>query len=68
MKFFYEQQVLEDLKDIDKTQIHMLLDYFENQYTHSRKLKEKGHVFKTGPWRILFVLEVDQIRVLRIIQ
>ena len=46
----------------------MLLDYFENQYTHSRKLKEKGHVFKTGPWRILFVLEVDQIRVLRIIQ
>lgn len=68
MKILYEKQVMEDLKGIDKTQVHMLLDYFESKYTQSEKIKEKGHVFKTGPWRILFIMESNQIRVLRIIR
>ncbi|NLC64981.1 MAG: hypothetical protein GX753_04855 [Erysipelothrix sp.] len=68
MTFLYDAQVLEDLKSQDKVQSHMLLDYFEKKYVHSEPLEKKGHVFKTGPWRILFLWEHQTIKVLRIIR
>ncbi len=68
MTIRYSESVYEDLKNLDKQQTHMLLDYFEKRYHESDVINKKGRVFKTGPWRILFVLESDMIQVLKIIR
>ena len=67
MTFYYHENVINDLKLIDQVQAHMLIDYFENQYDKSVPIK-KGRLFRTGPFRIIFIEEDDKIKVLRIIR
>ena len=67
MTFLYENQALLDLKKLESLQAHMLLDMFESKYHDARPL-DVGLVFKTGPFRILFVKSDTIITVLRVIK
>ena len=68
MKFLYGVQALEDLKKLEPFEAHMLLDLFENQYTLSESLNETGKVFKTGPFRILFIESDKTVTIFRVIK
>ncbi len=67
MTIQYDQQVLDDLKQIEPLQARMLLDYFEHKHDNSQPLTENGKVFISGKWRILFNQIEKEITVLRII-
>lgn len=68
MTFNYTEQVLADLMKIEKLQAHMLIDLFENRYKEASNLGEEGKVFKTGPFRVIFIEEEYSITVLRIVR
>lgn len=68
MTFMYADEVLVDLMKIEKLQAHMLIDLFENKYKEASKLCGKGKVFKTGPFRVIFIEEGSSITVLRIVR
>ncbi len=68
MTFNYTEQVLVDLMKMEKLQAHMLIDLFENKYTEASNLGEEGKIFKTGPFRVIFIEEGSSVTVLRIVR
>ena len=67
MRFEYDESVVQVLKKLKPLEANMLLDLFERKYDTSDVLTPEGRVFKTGPFRILFLENNEVVTVLRIV-